>query len=211
MILFYLLPLGRRRQVAQDLVRPMYPEIRSEQQQRHQQQLQVKEVIALCDNRICSRSWGTSCCKLTEANSCYNAFLQSPADRFEQPPSSITVPDELHPPFSESPRMRPPASTRFEKPSNATSLDRYSRFGARSVEASMSLAFTERRGTAASGSWKLRDIDWKFCFRAQHYGTAFFGLFIIIALGLIHWLVKPASRPFCKWPHAFRNPKAVCT
>ena len=110
------------------------------------------------------------------------------------------VPNELHPPFSESPRMRPPASTRFEKPSNATSFDPYSRFGARSVEASMSLAHAERRGTAASGSWKLRDIDWKFCFRAQHYGTAFFGLFIIIALGLIHWLVKPASRPFCKPP-----------
>lgn len=102
--------------------------------------------------------------------------------------------------------MRPPASSRFEKPSNATSYDPYSRFGTRSVEASMSLAHTERRGTAASGSWKLRDIDWKFCFRAQHYGTAFFGLFIIIALGLIHWLVKPASRPFCKQPHASKTP-----
>ena len=137
------------------------------------------------------------------------AFVQSPVDRFEQPPSTIIVPSELHPPFSESPKMRPPASSRFEKPSNATSFDRYSRFGTRSVEASMSLAHTERRGTAASGSWKLRDIDWKFCFKAQHYGTAFFGLFIIIALGLIHWLVKPASRPFCKQPHASSNPKSA--
>ena len=122
------------------------------------------------------------------------------------------VSDDLQPPFSESPRMRPTASTRFEKPSNATSFDRYSRFGAHSVEASVTLTHTERRGKAASGSWKLRDIDWKFCIRAQHYGTAFFGLFIIIALGLIHWTVKPASRPFCKQPDASSNPKsALCS
>ncbi|KAL3150399.1 hypothetical protein ABBQ32_000237 [Trebouxia sp. C0010 RCD-2024] len=105
------------------------------------------------------------------------------------------VPIDLQPPFSESPRG-PPVSSRFEKPSNATSLDRYSRFGARSIEASITLAHTERQGTAASGSWRPRDIDWKFCFRAQHYGTPFFALFIILALAVIHWTAKPRSRPF---------------
>ena len=137
-------------------------------------------------------------CTRIGVNPCCTGRLQSPADRFEQPPTTITVPNDLQPPFSESPRMRPAPSSRFEKPSNATSLDRYSRFGNRSLEASLGLAHTERQGTAASGSWKLRDIDWKFCFRAQHYGTAFFGIFIILALGLIHWTVKPASRPFCE-------------
>ena len=60
----------------------------------------------------------------------------------------------------------------------------------------------ERQGTAASGSWRPRDIDWKFCFRAQHYGTPFFALFIILALAVIHWTAKPRSRPFCKQPAA---------
>ena len=123
--------------------------------------------------------------------------LQTPTGRLQQSPSNILVPGVLVPPLSESPR-RPPPSTRFEKPSNTTSFDPYSRFGANSLEASLSLTHTERRGTAANASWRVRDIDWKFCFRSQHYGTAFFALMIIIALGVIHWTAKPKSRPFCK-------------
>ncbi len=70
------------------------------------------------------------------------------------------------------------------------------RFGRHSLKTSMSLMHTERRGTAASGSWRLQDIDWIFCFKAQHYGTALFAVFIIIALGVIHWTAHPAQRPF---------------
>ena len=109
----------------------------------------------------------------------------------EQSPGNIMVPQP-----SDSPRRKPAGSTQFEKPSIATSNDAYSRFGRQSLEASMSLTHTERRGTAASGSWNLRDIDWKFCFRAQHYGTAFFAILIIIALGVVHWCARPRERPF---------------
>ena len=108
-----------------------------------------------------------------------------------EPRSRLTVPQP-----SESPRRMPAASARFEKPSNATSVDPYSRFSRNSIETSLSLTHTERRGTAASGSWHIRDIDWCFCFRSQHYGTAFFALLIIIALGIIHWTAKPRQRPF---------------
>ncbi len=108
----------------------------------------------------------------------------------DQPPSNVLIPQP-----SESPRRQQQLTSHFEKPSNASSLG-YSRYGRNSVEFSMSLAHTERRGTAESGSWRIRDIDWRFCFRSQHYGTAFFALMIIIALGIIHWTAKPRMRPF---------------
>ena len=60
----------------------------------------------------------------------------------------------------------------------------------------MSLVHAERRGSASSGSWRVRDINWSFAFRAQHYGTAFFSLFILIALALVHYLGQPKRRPF---------------
>ena len=60
----------------------------------------------------------------------------------------------------------------------------------------ISLVHSERRGTAATGSWRLQDIDWTFCFQAQHYGTAFLAVFIILALAIIHWTAHPAQRPF---------------
>ena len=122
-------------------------------------------------------------------------MLQRAVLTLEQPRDAIPAPEQ-----SESPKGKPPplisGSARFEKPSNATSLDPYSRYGRGSLEASLSLTHTERRGTAASGSWRIRDIDWGFCFRAQHYGTAFFALIIIIALGIIHWTSEPRHRPF---------------
>lgn len=105
-------------------------------------------------------------------------------------PTNVLVPQP-----SESPRRKQQFTPHFEKPSFADSLG-YSRYGRNSLEFSMSLAHTERRGTAASGSWRIRDIDWRFCFRSQHYGTAFFALLIIIALGIIHWTAKPKHRPF---------------
>ncbi len=65
-----------------------------------------------------------------------------------------------------------------------------------SLETSLSLAHAERLGTASSGSWRMRDIDWRFAFRAQHYGTPFFTLFIVIALGVIHYTGHSRHRPF---------------
>ena len=109
----------------------------------------------------------------------------------EPAPSGLSAPQP-----SESRSRMTHANGRFDKPSNATSVDPYSRFGRNSFEASLSLSHAERRGKAASGSWRIRDIDWKFCFKAQHYGTAFFAVLIIIALGIIHWTAHPRSRPF---------------
>ena len=65
-----------------------------------------------------------------------------------------------------------------------------------SLETSVCLAHAERLGTASSGSWRVKDIDWSFAFRAQHFGSAFFAVFIIVALGLVHYLGKPKHRPF---------------
>lgn len=109
------------------------------------------------------------------------------------PLSSVLEPEQ-----SDSPRRNAAANLRFERPSNVNSeaYTTNTRFGRQSLEASMSLTHTERRGTAAISSWRLKDIDWKFCFRAQHYGTAFFAFFIIVALGIIHWTTHPAHRPF---------------
>lgn len=105
------------------------------------------------------------------------------------PLTSVLAPEQ-----SESPKQATNPATRFERPSELTSET--TRFGRHSIEASMSLTHTERRGTAAVASWKIRDIDWRFCFRAQHYGTAFFAFFIIVALGIIHWTAHPATRPY---------------
>ena len=46
------------------------------------------------------------------------------------------------------------------------------------------------------GSWKLRDIDWRFVFSAQHYGTAVTTLAILIALIVIHWTLSATERKF---------------
>ena len=45
-------------------------------------------------------------------------------------------------------------------------------------------------------SWRLRDIDIKFIFTAQHYGTAVYAIFIIVALAVSHYIMKPKQRPF---------------
>lgn len=65
-----------------------------------------------------------------------------------------------------------------------------------SLEVSASLAHAERSGTAQPGSWAISDIDWRFAFRAQHYGTLFFALFIVITLAIIHYTCHPRHRPF---------------
>lgn len=181
----------------------MYPEVISNhQQQQQQQQQQVKYCMSFISYAAYSCSKGKNAHAASnaewEVSLAFNG-LQTPTGRLQQAPSNIMVPGVLVPPLSESPQ-RPPPSTRFEKPSNTTSFDPYSRFGVNSLEASLSLTHTERRGTAANASWRIRDIDWKFCFRSQHYGTAFFALMIIIALGVIHWTAKPKSRPFCELP-----------
>ena len=46
------------------------------------------------------------------------------------------------------------------------------------------------------GSWKFRDIDWKFVFGAQHYGTAVTTLAILIALVVVHWTLNATQRVF---------------
>ena len=45
-------------------------------------------------------------------------------------------------------------------------------------------------------SWRLRDIDVKFIFTAQHYGTAIYALAIVIALGVCHHIMQPKQRSF---------------
>ena len=45
-------------------------------------------------------------------------------------------------------------------------------------------------------SWRLRDIDVKFIFTAQHYGTAIYALAIVIALGVSHYIMQPKQRSF---------------
>ena len=46
------------------------------------------------------------------------------------------------------------------------------------------------------GTWKLGDIDWKFVFGAQHYGTAVVTLAILIALCVVHWTLSSTQRVF---------------
>lgn len=50
-----------------------------------------------------------------------------------------------------------------------------------------------------SQGWKLRDIDWKFVFVSQHYGTIIWGILIAIALAISHFVQKPAIRPFLNY------------
>ena len=100
----------------------------------------------------------------------------------------------MSPPLS-SP-VPPPPDARFAKPSHnsmASGFDRNSRV---SVETSLALAHAERLGSATTGSWRIRDIHWSFVFRAQHYGTLFFTLFIVIALAALHWRGRPRNRPY---------------
>jgi membrane-associated phospholipid phosphatase len=47
--------------------------------------------------------------------------------------------------------------------------------------------------------WRLKDIDWKFVFTAQHYGTIIWGILIAISLAISHWVQKPAIRPFLNY------------
>ena len=60
----------------------------------------------------------------------------------------------------------------------------------------LELSSSQTTSVRADSSWRLQDIDWRFCFRAQHYGTAFFAVFIVITLGIVHWAAHPAQRPF---------------
>lgn len=46
------------------------------------------------------------------------------------------------------------------------------------------------------GSWKIRDVDWRFVFAAQHYGTAVVTLAILIALVVVHWTLSSTQRKF---------------
>ena len=46
------------------------------------------------------------------------------------------------------------------------------------------------------GSWNPRDIDWRFVIGAQHYGTAFTTLAILIALIVVHWTLTATQRVF---------------
>ena len=46
------------------------------------------------------------------------------------------------------------------------------------------------------GSWKFKDIDWKFVFEAQHYGTAVTTLAILVALCVVHWTLSATSRVY---------------
>ena len=71
----------------------------------------------------------------------------------------------------------------------------FARTSQASVETNLALAQAPRMGSASSGSWCLRDIDWRFAFAAQHYGTLFFTLFIVIALAILHWRGGPRHRP----------------
>ena len=80
---------------------------------------------------------------------------------------------------------------------NCASRTTSTRLGRHSLEVNpWSLVHTERRGAAVSGSWRIKDIDWSVCFKAQHYGTAFFAVFVLIALAIIHWTAHPAQQPF---------------
>ena len=46
------------------------------------------------------------------------------------------------------------------------------------------------------GSWRVRDIDWKYVLGAQHYGTALTTLAILIALIVVHWTLEATQRVF---------------
>jgi len=50
-----------------------------------------------------------------------------------------------------------------------------------------------------SQGWRLTDIDWKFVFTSQHYGTIIWGILIAASVGISHWVQKPAIRPFLNY------------
>lgn len=100
----------------------------------------------------------------------------------------------MSPPLS-SP-VSPPPDVRFAKPSHTSMASGYDRNSRVSVETSLALAHAERLGSATTGSWKVRDIHWRFVFRSQHYGTLFFTIFIVIALAALHWRGRPRNRPY---------------
>ena len=64
-----------------------------------------------------------------------------------------------------------------------------------SVETDLAIAQAPRLGSASSGSWRVKDIDWRFAITSQHYGTLIFTLGIVIALGILHWRGGPKHRP----------------
>lgn len=47
-----------------------------------------------------------------------------------------------------------------------------------------------------SPGWRFGDIDWKFIFQSQHYGTIVWGILIAASLAISHWVQKPNIRPF---------------
>lgn len=89
-----------------------------------------------------------------------------------------------------------PPEARLAKPSHTSMASGFERQSRTSVEASLALAHAERLGSATTGSWKVRDIHWGFVFRAQHYGTLFFTMFIVIALACLHWRGRPRNRGY---------------
>lgn len=46
------------------------------------------------------------------------------------------------------------------------------------------------------GGWGFRDIDWRHCFRAQHYGTMLFAILSLITLAVVHYTATPRYLPF---------------
>ncbi|KAL0034590.1 hypothetical protein WJX79_009385 [Trebouxia sp. C0005] len=94
---------------------------------------------------------------------------QGPYARMDQPPSNVLIPQP-----SESPRRKQQLTPHFEKPSNASSLG-YSRYGRNSLEFSMSLAHSERRGTAESehnAQCQASPIDGRKSFCSGHSSTS---------------------------------------
>ncbi|KAL3141624.1 hypothetical protein ABBQ32_004861 [Trebouxia sp. C0010 RCD-2024] len=113
------------------------------------------------------------------------------------PSSFSTVSPPLRSPADGLPASTPlPPEARFAKPSLTSNASGFGRNSRASIETSLALAHAERLGSATTGSWKVRDIHWGFVFRAQHYGTLFFTLFIVIALASLHWRGKPRNRGY---------------
>jgi len=44
--------------------------------------------------------------------------------------------------------------------------------------------------------WHIRDIDWRFVIRSQLWGTALITIIPVVMLGVIHWAIKPRTRPY---------------
>lgn len=118
-------------------------------------------------------------------------------------PISLPSAASMHTPAMQTPRKPPrsisfgplPPDARFAKPSNPSMASGFGRSSRASVETDLAIAQAPRLGSASSGSWHVRDIDWRFAITAQHYGTLIFTLGIVIALGILHWRGGPKHRP----------------